>query len=330
MRSKFEWRRKIVGLAPMESYTETCFRQIARFFGAEVVFTEMIPAQGLYRRLKPIFLKTKFRKKERPIIGQLVGGDGKVLACAAQILEKEVKVDGIDLNFACPVKKVLKQGMGGYWLADPKGMFALINIVRRKITLPLSIKIRAGFKKPTEILNWVKSLNDLGIQAVILHPRSVKQKFSGRADWKIFNLVKQKLRAKLIASGDIFSQLDLARLFVETPVDGALIARGALGNPWIFENLDVIKQNPREFLEKFNSSSWKKSEPGISERCQVIRQHFDLTKQTYGDKAWFVFRPHIFWYLKNFPHAKEWRIKFGSVKTTKKADKLIGKLCALK
>lgn len=327
MRSKFKWSPRTVGLAPMESYTDSCFRQIARSFGAEVVFTEMIPAEGLTRRLKPVLFKAKFKKRERPLIAQIVGGEGKVLAEAAEILEKEIKVDGIDVNFACPAKNILKQKMGGFLLTKPKKILSLLNVVRRKTTLPLSLKIRSGFSSQKEVLDWVGEVNQIGVSAVIMHPRTVKQKFGGRADWSLFNLVKQKLSVPLIASGDIFSQRDLGCLFSQTKVDGALIARGALGNPWIFENLDLIKNNPQRFLVA--KKGWHKAEPSLAERKRVIKEHFKLALEFYGeDRAWYAFRPHVFWYLKFFPGSKSWRVRFGQVQDTLEAKRLIKELCA--
>ncbi len=324
MNSKFDWSLRKVGLGPMESYTDSCFRQIARSFGADFVFTEMIPAEGLVRRLKPIFLKLKFKKRERPLVAQLIGRKGKVLAEAAEILEKEIKVDAIDLNFACPVKNVLKQKMGGFLLREVKELLSLLGIVRRKTTLPLSLKTRSGFSSKKEILKWAGELNKTGVDALILHPRTVKQKFGGRADWNLFNLVKQKLSIPLIATGDIFSQKDLARLFLKAKPNGALVARGALGNPWIFENLDLIKENPQRFL---NGRGWQKAEPLLAERKKVIKEHFSLAQELYGENAWFYFRPHIFWYLKFFSGSKKWRIRFGKVKDTSEAKKLIKELC---
>ncbi len=315
----------------MESYTDSCFRRIARSFGAEVVFTEMIPAEGLMRRLKPVLEKARFRRGERPLVGQLVGGEEKILEEAAQILEEEIRVDAIDLNFACPAKNILKQKSGGVLLKEPKKLLSLLYIVRRKTTLPLSIKIRAGFAHKGEVLEWISEAEKVGADAVILHPRTVKQKFTGKADWNLFALVKQKLSVPLIASGDIFTQKDIARLFAENPVDGVLVARGALGNPWIFENLDLLKTHPREFLDSLNKEGWYKSEPTLKERQRVIALHWRLAVEFYGEeRAWFGFRPHIFWYLKEFPEAKKWRVLFGRVRDTQQAHKLIVKLCNIR
>ncbi|MCD6422445.1 tRNA-dihydrouridine synthase family protein [bacterium] len=311
MKQKFSWRThigqsgKIVGLAPMESITDSPFRLVCRRFGAEVVFTEMVSADGLVRREKEVFKKLRFRRAERPIIGQLVGNDPEIIAEGAQILSEEVKVDGVDLNLACPARAVIRKGGGGAWLKNPEKIIKLLNIVRRKTNLPLSAKLRSGFQKP-DILDWIEEVNKTGVEAVILHPRTVKQKFTGKADWSLFAKVKQKLSVPLIASGDIFSQVDLAELFSETPVDGALIARGARGNPWIFEGLEPIKENPKKFLRAQDSRGWRSFVP-LKEKIRVIREHFELALEFYQDEriTAIVFRKHLLWYLRGIPFSRK-------------------------
>ena len=141
----------------MESITDSPFRQICRRFGAEVVFTEMVSADALVRRVEDAFKKLRFRRAERPIIGQLVGNDPEVMAEGARILSEEVKVDGVDLNLACPARTVIRKGGGGAWLKEPGEIPKLLNIVRRKTKLPLSVKLRSGFQKP-DILDWIGNL----------------------------------------------------------------------------------------------------------------------------------------------------------------------------
>src|ERR1035437_312324 len=174
MKAKFQWdKKKMVGLAPMDGVTDSPFRYLNRQFGADFTFTEMISADGLVHRSKTIFAKLKFRKGERPIVAQIFGKDPKTMGEAAEILDKEFKFDGIDINAACPSKNVLKSGHGGALLRDPGLLLSLLDVVRHKTKLPLSVKTRLGFRDSDEIIKLAPKMEKIGINAIIVHSRTV-------------------------------------------------------------------------------------------------------------------------------------------------------------
>jgi len=317
--------KKIVGLAPMDGITDSPFRCLAKSFGADVVFTEMISADGLLRKSKSIFNKLRFKRRERPIIAQIFGKEPKILGEAAEILERDFKFDGIDINAACPKRNVLKSGHGGALIKNPRLLFSIVNVVRHKIKVPLSVKTRIGFGNPSEVFKIAKGLEACGIDCLIVHGRTVKQNFSGKANWEIFSKIKSKIKIPLIASGDIFSKSDLARLFLTTNVDGALVARGALGNPWIFEGLEIIKNNPKMYLLKKDFAFENIS---TRERKEVILEHFELMREFYKEEKTtaILFRKFFLWYLRGLNYSKKIKSKAAKISNLKDIKEVLDEI----
>lgn len=323
---KFEWERnkKVVGLGPMDGVTDSPFRQINRRFGADFVFTEMISADGLVHKSKTIFRRLNFKKSERPIVAQIFGKDPQVMGEAARMLEKDFKFDAVDINAACPAKNVLKSGHGGALLKNPELLLSLLDVVRHSTSLPLSIKTRAGFKDAGEIIKLAPELEKTGINAIIVHGRTVLQKFQNLADKTIFNRLKSKINIPIIATGDVMTQNDIADLFANHQVDGVLVARGALGNPWIFEGLDVVKNKPETFLTKQKSQNLVQ-DIGLNEFKETILEHLDLMIAYYETEelACTLFRKHLLWYLGRRPGNKLLKIKASVVKNRKEVERVL-------
>jgi len=323
---KFEWSKdkKLVGLGPMDGVTDSPMRQLARHHGADFTFTEMISADGLVRKSKTIFKRLNFKKRERPIVAQIFGKDPQIMGEAAKMLEHDFKFDAIDVNAACPAKTVITSGHGGALLKNPGLLCSILDVVRHNTTLPVSLKTRCGYKGATEIIKLAPKLEKTGINAIIVHGRTVLQKFQNSADKTIFNRLKSEISVPLIATGDIMNQNDIADLFAHHKVDGVLVARGALGNPWIFEGLDIIKNNPKVFLEK-NQSKNLIQKLGVQELRETVIKHLDLSIDYYGNEelACTLFRKHLLWYLGRIPGSKLLKVKASIVKSRKQVEKIL-------
>jgi len=327
MKEKFNWdRKRMVGLGPMDGVTDSPFRYLNRQFGADFTFTEMISADGLVHKSKTIFEKLKFRKGERPIIAQIFGKDPEIMGEAAEMLEKEFKFDGIDINCACPSKNVLKSGHGGALLKDEELLLSLLDVVRHKTTLPLSVKTRLGFNDSQQIIKLAPKMEKKGINAIIVHSRTVLQKFQNLTDKSAYLRLKQQISVPIIATGDVFNQTDIAELFEKFKVDGVLVARGALGNPWIFEGLEIVKNNPKQFLEKSKSKKLIQ-EISSNQRKETVLEHLNLMIATYGDElACVLFRKHLLWYLGRVKGTKKLKTKATLIQNRQDVEKILEQL----
>jgi len=325
---QFSWenKKRLVGLGPMDGVSDSPMRQLSREFGADFVFTEMISADGLVRKSKTILKKLQFKKRERPIIAQIFGKNPQIMAQAAQILEKDFKFDGIDVNAACPAKKMLNSGHGGSLLKDPGALCSLLDVVRRSTKLSLSLKTRLGYAHNDELIKIIPRIEKTGINAIIVHNRTILQKFEKSADKSIVSRLKKKISLPLIASGDVFTKSDIAK-YISYGADGVLVARGALGNPWIFEGLDIVKEKPQKFLDNYQNKNLIEI-ISRDELKETILKHLNLTIDFYGDEslACVLFRKHFLWYLSKMKGVKQLKIKAAVVKSKNDVENILNKL----
>ena len=222
-----------VFLAPMAGITNLPMRLMARECGASLTFTEMVSVNGLTREGRKSFDLLKSTPADRPLGMQLFGDDAEMLAEAARLVEGYGEL--IDINMGCPVKKVVGTGAGSALLKEPLKVAGIIRAVRRATRLPFTVKIRTGWVCGDEsFLEIGRIAQEEGCDAVTLHPRSRAQMFDGKADWSRITELKQALDIPVIGSGDLFSAADVARMLEETGCDAVMVARGAMGNPWIF------------------------------------------------------------------------------------------------
>lgn len=227
-----------VFLAPMAGITDKPFRQICKSFGAGVVYTEFVSADGIIRENDRTLHYMQFDDSERPVGVQIFGHDPETMARSAAFIEENLKPDIIDLNFGCPVPKVVKRGAGSALLRDLDKMEAIVKGVAEHITLPLTAKIRAGWDKGHIVaVEAAKRLEQCGISLLTLHPRTTKQQYGGEADWKLIADVKKSVSVPLIGNGDIKTPSDAKRMLDETGCDGIMIGRGAIGRPWLFRDI---------------------------------------------------------------------------------------------
>jgi tRNA-dihydrouridine synthase B len=284
-------------LAPMAGVTDSSFRILARSFGAALTYTEMISADGLVRQNTNSLRLLYFKEEERPIGVQLYGSDPEKLASAAKEVER-LKPDLIDLNFACPVKKVTKKNGGAAVLKDLGLLKKIVSSVTKSVSLPITLKIRSGWDSENIVaLEVAKIAQDCGVSAITIHPRTGKSMFRGKANWDIIGEVKSKVNLTILGSGDIFSPQDVKEMIDSTGCDGVMVGRGALGNPWIFERSN-------RYLERNELMP----EPSIKEIVDVVLQHLILSVQERGE-YWGIMRmrKHLLWYIKKLPGNQELR-----------------------
>ncbi len=221
-------------LAPMEDVTGIAFRKICKEFGADLVYTEFVNSDGLIRKNKKTANKMKITDSERPVGIQIYGSDIPAMVEAAQMAEEE-NPNLIDINAGCWVKKVAKRGAGAGLLKDPVYMQEMVKAVVDSVKLPVTVKTRLGWDEENiKILEVAKRMEDAGAKELTLHCRTRIQAHSGSADWDWIRRVKEVVEIPVVLNGGVFSAKDAKDAFEQTGADGVMIARGAIGVPWIF------------------------------------------------------------------------------------------------
>ncbi len=287
--------RHNVVLAPLAGITNLPFRLICREAGASLAYTEMVSVNGLVREGIKTLALLKSSPADRPLGIQLFGDNPLDLAEAARMVEGYG--DLLDINMGCPVRKVVGTGAGSALLQDPLKIAAIVRAVRAATTLPLTIKIRSGWHCGDNVFLEVGRIAESeGCDAVTLHPRSRSLMFSGHADWTQLKEMKDSLSIPVLGSGDLFTPEDCLRMLRETGCDGIMIARGALGNPWIF----------RQVRELGLSGGY--SPVTTAERADTIEKHLNRLTDDRGETvAVREIKKHIGWYAKGFAGASEIR-----------------------
>jgi nifR3 family TIM-barrel protein len=298
----------------MAGVSEPPFRRLCRSFGADVVVSEFLSCEGLRRGIKSVHDGAYFTADERPIGIQLYGADPDSMAEAAALVTEHYEPDFIDINFGCPVKKVVKRNGGSGCLKDLDLTQRIIRAVRDATHLPVTVKIRSGWdemlRSPVEI---ALRCQDAGAAALTLHPRTRAQMYSGAARWDEIAAVKQALEIPVVGNGDIKTAQDAYRMWCETGCDGIMIARGSFGNPWIFEQARALLDGrvPR-------------AAPGAAERFAVAGRHAELQLEIKGDsrRTALEFRKHLGWYTKGLPGAAELRRRVYSIESMAEVQRI--------
>jgi len=294
-----------VFLAPMAGITDKPFRTMCKSFGAAVVFTEFVSSEGIVRENDKTINYMRFNEIERPIGIQIFGHDPETLARSAQYIEENLKPDIIDLNFGCPVPKVVKRGAGSAILKDLDQLEKIAKWVVRAVNLPVTAKIRSGWDNGGIVaVEAAKRLEAQGVSLITVHPRTTKQRYTGEADWSIIGDVKKAIKIPLIGNGDIHTSQDAKRMIEETGCDGIMIGRATMGKPWLFR--DVI-----DYLTKGEL-------PSEGDQDQISRsffKHLDLQKENYSLMyAGNLFKPHAAAYIRGMDGAAHMRFEINRSK----------------
>ena len=288
-------------LAPMAGITDHPFRVLCRQMGAGVVYTEFVSSDGIGRENLKTMDLMRFTADERPIGIQIFGDDPETVGNSAKILNEKFNPDIIDINYGCPVPKVTKRGAGSGAMKDLCKMDDITRAVVGAVpSKPVTVKMRAGWDDDSIISTEAGlRLEKIGVKAITLHPRTTKQQFSGRSNWKYIKDMKEAVSIPVIGNGDVVTADDYMRMKNETGCDAVMIGRGALGNPWIFKSIK----------DKLNGSNF--SHPTLSDRAEMCKIHFELLKQDKHEKLCVnLSKKHFAYYLKGFPGAADWRSKF--------------------
>ncbi len=285
--------------SPMAGCTDLAFRLIARAHGMEFAFLEMISADALVRKTYKTFELMKSVESDRPLGAQLVGCNAQTMGEGAEILEG-LGFDLIDINFGCPVPKIVSPGGGSAMLREPDKARDIFRAIIRKVkTVPVTVKMRKGYNDTSgdEAVRIAKIAEEEGLSAVTVHGRTRAQGYSGTADWEAIGKVKAALKIPVIGNGDVNSGGDALKLMAVSGCDGVMIGRGALGNPWIYKNIEGA----------LNGAAAEKP-ANFEARKKVVLRHLELAIQTEGERlAYLKSKRMICWYFTHYPGSHEFR-----------------------
>jgi len=320
-------RQPILALAPLAGFTDSAFRQIGNQYGADVLYSEMASATALFHTagrfngqrvkgegagdkvLKNATIKLlKFnRQKEKYYIVQLFGAEPEHFAAAAKIISEKIKPDGIDINFGCPVPKVVRQGAGCGLMKDLARSRAVIEAVLANTSLPVSIKIRAG-AGPVSASDFLKNISDLPVAAAMIHGRTQSQGFAGEPDWRLIKEARRYFKGVILANGGINDLAGAKKALQASGADGLGLARGVLGRPWLFKEIKtgrMISLKPKAIFK-------------------ISLKHAALVNKLKGKAGIVELRKHLVWYTAGLPGAAKLRERLVKVENLKDIKDAIG------
>ncbi len=292
-------------LAPLAGITDAPFRRICREFGAGAVYSEMISAQGLYYNDKNTEKLLRIYDDEQPVAYQIFGSKPEMMAYAAEALSGR-KNCILDINMGCPVPKVVKSGDGSALLKEPELISDIVEAVVKKAKKPVTVKMRIGWDSHSvNAVENARRMEAAGASAICVHGRTRVQMYSGTADRDVIRQVKEAVNIPVIGNGDIFDVDSSEAMFKETGCDMVMIARGVLGNPWIFQSLN----EGRDYI------------PSSEEKINIVKRHFGYLIEEKGEYAGVrIMRKHIGWYIKGMPKAASLRRRINEME---KAEQIL-------
>jgi tRNA-dihydrouridine synthase B len=294
-------------LAPLSGCSDLAFRLIAREYGAKFCFFEMVDAHSLLSPNPKKFTILKTLEQDTPIAAQLLGSDPAIMLDAAQMLLEHVSISFLDINSACPVKKVIKKKAGAFLLKTPEVLSRLVQVLASSCPVPITVKLRIGFNTTDlpALVDLAKSCEASGASALFVHGRTRAQGYSGDVNYEAIRAIKPTVQIPVFGSGDVFTPQLAKQMFDETDCDGILVARGAFGNPWIFRD-----------IEDYIYHSMVPSTQTISVKKAVLKRHLayiDQYKECTPAGKVGVMRKVALCYLKGFPGASRIRGQVGAI-----------------
>ena len=299
-------------LAPMAGVTDLPFRVICKENGAGMVCTEMASSRAIFYNDEKTKLLINTEGEKRPISFQIFGSDEESMAFSSKYFSEFADI--IDINMGCPAPKVVKNGDGSKLLLDLEKAEKIIKAVVKNATVPVTLKIRKGWDKEHIVaIELAKIAEKNGISAITVHGRTRTEFFSGPVDLDIIRKVKEAVSIPVIGNGNIVDEETAKEMFEKTSVDGIMIGRGSLGNPWIFKE-----------IEHYLTTGEKLNPPDLQEKLNVIKRHIELSVNNKGENvAIHEIRKHISWYTKSLPNSSDFRNKANHTETSQDLIDLI-------
>lgn len=309
-------------LAPMEDVSDPPFRVLCKRLGADVLYTEFISTEGLIRHAEKSVKKLEFYEEERPLGIQIFGADIEVMKGCVEMITEE-KPDIIDINFGCPVKKVVCKDAGAGILKDIPKMIRITESVVKATHLPVTVKTRLGWDdRSKNIMDVAERLQDAGIQALSIHGRTREQMYKGSADWSLIGEVKNnpRIRIPIFGNGDIDTPQKALAYKNRYGVDGVMIGRAAIGNPWIFREIKHYLRTGEELAP-----------PAIAERVDICRQHLQKSIDWKGEILGILeMRRHYTNYFKGIPNIKHLRAQLVSLQSFSELNAVLEEISTMR
>ncbi|MCY6371955.1 tRNA dihydrouridine synthase DusB [Clostridium ganghwense] len=306
-----------VFLAPMAGVTDISFRGLCKEMGCGLVYTEMISAKGLYYNSKNTKDLLMVSDEEKPVAVQIFGSEPKIMAEACEVFNDNDDICIIDINMGCPAPKIVKNGEGSALMKNPKLAAEIVKEVKKVSKKPVTVKFRKGFDEDNiNAVDFAKAMEQAGADVVAVHGRTRAQMYEGKADWDIIKKVKENVKIPVIGNGDVFSVQDALEITKLTRCDGIMVARGAMGNPWIFKQISEALKGEKIVY------------PSDEEKIDMCIRHLKIAIHYHGEaKAVREMRKHIAWYIKGIQNCTDIKNK---INTEKESESVINILTQYK